>query len=85
MPLLRQAVLTNLDLSHAYIGDSGAKLLSHAMPRNRSLVRLSLPHNRLTSNAVVAIAAALRSNATVTQVRGMPTFYRKHDAIDGMR
>ena len=63
----RTVSLTDLDLTHAYIEDKGAKLLSRALHLNRSVVRLALPHNRLTSEAGVALSDALRLNRTITQ------------------
>ena len=64
----RTVSLTDLDLSHSYLEDRGAKLLSRALHLNRSLVRLALPHNRLSSDAGVALSDALRLNRTLTQV-----------------
>ena len=67
-PARLQVMLTSLDLSHAYVEDHGARLLAHALHRNQSLIRLALPHNRLTSASAVGFASALRTNATLTQV-----------------
>lgn len=62
-----QAVLTSLDLNHAYIKDGGAQMLARALVSNRTLVDLKLPHNRLTSIAAGGLAQTLRANCTLTR------------------
>ena len=61
----KQCALTDLDLTHASTDAGGARLF-RSLQLNRSLVRLTFAHNRVSTVGGTAFAEALRANMTLT-------------------
>lgn len=60
--LLTNNVLVSLNLSHCYIGISGAIELSKALSLTKSLQYLNLSHNNIKDQGAIAISKAIYNN-----------------------
>ena len=60
--------LTNLDLSHIRIGDSGAASLSQALAVNSSLTHLDLRENSIGCYGAASLSQALAVNSSLTNL-----------------
>ena len=60
--------LTNLDLSHIRIGDSGAASLSQALAVNSSLTHLDLSENSIGCYGAASLSQALAVNSSLTNL-----------------
>ena len=62
---LRTARVTDLEVSHNYIGPPGGRALAEAFEANRKFTRLHLGANRFRDEGAIALAGAVRANTAL--------------------
>jgi Ran GTPase-activating protein (RanGAP) involved in mRNA processing and transport len=66
--LLKNTILTSLDLSRNYINDDGAKVIASFLLTNNSLRSLYLNNNNIGDDGIMALASALSENNSLTNL-----------------
>ena len=71
MAAMQCSSLTELDMSHAGLGDSGMLALSSALHRNRTLQKLFLQNNGIANTGMMALMNSMAQGSTATDLRSL--------------